>query len=294
MRVGLNLPQYEIDFASGDASAPAVIDLARRAEALGLDAVWLSDHPFVIGPDGLPSGALDPLVLLGALARRTARVRVGTLVLAATMRSPALVAHAARTLASVAPGRATLGIGTGWYGPEHHAYGIPLPPFPERTRLVEASLVALRALGNGRPALLVGGSSPSLLDVAARRADAWNLAWDPPVDAFGGVSERLDVACERAGRDPRTIARSVGVTVCVAPDRRGLSGAVERLRARAAYLSGVGLAALERSIIAGTPAQCAERMAAYGADEVVVTLLIRDDREMLELFAEEVVPLLSR
>jgi alkanesulfonate monooxygenase len=294
MRVGLNLPQYEIDFASGTAQAPAVVELARRAEALGLDAVWLSDHPFVIGPDGRPSGALDPLVVLGALARVTARIRIGTLVLAATMRPPALVAHTARTLASAAPRRTILGIGAGWYAPEHHAYGIPLPSFRERTRIVEASLSTIGGLGNGRPALLVGGSSTALLEIAARRADTWNLAWDPPVDAFDRVSRRLDAACGRAGRDPRTIARSVGVTVCVAPDARGLRRAVERLRARAEYLSAVSLEGLEGAIVASTPTECAERIAAYGVDEVVVTLLLRDDPEMLDVLAEGVVPLLSR
>lgn len=289
MRVGLNLPQYTGDFAGGTATARRVIEIARAAEESGIDSVWLSDHPFAVAPDGTVWGGLEPLVMLGALARATARVRVGTLALAATMRLPALVAHAARAMASAAPERVVLGLGTGWYEPEHRAYGVALPPFAARVARLEASVSALAALDAG-PRLLVAGSSRGVLDAAGRYADEWNTAWNPSTDAFRTLSRRLDEACQRAGRDPRDVVRSVGLEVLVAPDEKGLEDAVRRLRERGAFLAGVTLAGLRERIIVGTPAACADRIAAYAADEAVVTLLLRDDAEMIGLLGREVAP----
>jgi alkanesulfonate monooxygenase SsuD/methylene tetrahydromethanopterin reductase-like flavin-dependent oxidoreductase (luciferase family) len=150
----------------------------------------------------------------------------------------------------------------------------------------------LHALGDRRPGLLCGGSGPAVLDVAARKADAWNVAWDVPPEGFRSLSAKLDAACERNGRDPRSLSRSVGLTVLVAEDERGLDDAVERLRARAPFLRDVERRTLAPTIVCGPPEACAERIAAYGADEVVAALLLRDDPEMLDLFAERVVPLL--
>jgi alkanesulfonate monooxygenase SsuD/methylene tetrahydromethanopterin reductase-like flavin-dependent oxidoreductase (luciferase family) len=288
MRVGLALPQYEVD---RDPAAGSILEastgIARRAEALGLDGVWASDHPFALAPDGTVSGALEPLVLLAALARETSRIQLGTLVLAATMRSPGLVAHSARGLA---PGRLVVGVGTGWYEPEHRAYGIALPGYGERITRVEATIDALRGLASDRPSILLGGTGRRLIELAARHADVWNVSWDAPPEGFTLLSRRLDEACERAGREPPSIRRSVGLTVLVGANERDIDASVEQLRGRAAFLSAVDRDALAGRIVTGTPQLCAERIASYQADEVVVALLLRDDLEMLELFATEVVP----
>lgn len=292
MRVGLALPQYEVDRDPHQSSiVEAGVGVARTAEALGLDGVWLSDHPFAVAPDGTVSGALEPMILLAVLARSTARIELGTLVLAATMRAPGLVAHTARALA---PGRLVLGIGTGWYEPEHRAFGVELPGYGDRVARLEATLEALRAVGPARPTILAGGTGTRLLEAAARHADRWNASWDVPAEGFARLSRRLDEACERAGRDPSSIERSAGLTVLVGSNERELDRAVERLRSRAAFLSGVERGSLASSIVAGTPQECAERIAAYAADDVVIALLLRDDPEMLELFATEVAPVLRR
>ena len=289
MRVGLALPQYGVDREPGTGSIlEAAVGVARRSEALGIDGVWVSDHPFAVAPDGTVSGALEPMVLLAALARETSRIELGTLVLAATMRSPGLVAHTVRRLA---PGRLVVGVGTGWYEPEHRAFGIALPGRGERIARVEATLEAVRALGRERPSILVGGTGRRLLELAARHADAWNVSWDAPPDGFASLSRRLDEACDRAGRDPSSIRRSVGLTVLVGARDHDIDAAVERLRGRAAFLSAVDRDTIAGKIVAGTPQRCAERIASYQADEVVVALLLRDDPEMLDLFATEVVPL---
>jgi len=287
VRIGTALPQYGIDASSGEAW-PLAAEMAARAEALGLDAVWLSDHPFAIGPDGVASGAFEPIAGAAALARRTARIRIGTLVLSSAIRAPGLVAHSFRSLSAIAPGRVVAGLGTGWYEPEHRAFGVPLPSYAQRLGTLERTVDALIALGPERPAVLLGGTGSGLIELAARAADAWNVAWDVTPEAYSELNRKLDAACEGAGRDPRSIARTVGLTVLVAADERGLDDAVSRLRGRAAFLSGVDRRSLAERIVCGTPDRCVERIAAYGADEVVAALLLRDDPEMLELFASEV------
>lgn len=288
MRVGLALPQYEIDRdPAGPRALRVLTAVARAADRLGLDSIWLSDHPFAVGPDGTVSGALEPLVAAGALARATGRIRVGTLVLAATMRAPALVAHVARTLPSE---RITFGVGAGWYEPEHRAFGVAIGTYGDRVARLEATLAAVRELGEDRPRLLAGGAGERVLDLAARYADEWNVSWDVPPETFASLAGRLDDACERAGRDPATIERSVGLTVLVGRDDRSIAAAVARLRDRAPFLANVDEASLRERIVVGGPEECVQRIAAYRADEVVVALLLRDDREMLELFAGEVAP----
>jgi alkanesulfonate monooxygenase SsuD/methylene tetrahydromethanopterin reductase-like flavin-dependent oxidoreductase (luciferase family) len=292
MRIGVALPQYRIDTATGQ-PWDAAVRIAAAAEQLGLDSIWLSDHPFAVGPDGVPSGALEPLATMAALARAVPRIRLGTLVLSSTMRAPALVAHTFASLEQLAPGRVTAGLGAGWYEPEHRAFGLRLPPYQQRVAGLDITARAIAGLGPGRrPSLLVGGTSPSVIELAARSADAHNVAWDLAPAAFDELEEKLDRACDRAGRDPTTLQRTVGLTVAVARDERGMNGAIARLRRRASFLAEVDRAALAERIILGTPQECAERIAAYRADEVVVALLLRDDAEMLELFATEVAPLL--
>jgi alkanesulfonate monooxygenase len=283
MRVGIALPQYSVDVAPGRGPWLAARSIAEGAERLGLDSVWLSDHPFAVGPDGVPSGAFEALTGAAALVKATRRIQVGTLVLASTMRRAGLVAHTAATLGS----RFVAGIGAGWYAPEHRAFGLDLPTYPRRLELLGSTLQALNA--NGVPTL-IGGSSEAILDLAARHTGSWNLAWDVSPARFADLDARATGACERAGRDPGTLARSVGLTVLVARNQSGLDDAVDRLRGRAVFLSEVERRALEERIVVGTPAYCVDRIGEYAADEVISALLLRDDPEMLELFATEVAP----
>src|SRR5436309_2066548 len=108
MRVGLNLPQYEIDVVGE--LVPAVVSAARVAEEAGFDSVWVSDHPFVVAPDGSVSGAVEALTLMGHVAAATSRVTVGSLVLASSMRSVEQLVAGARALTLVAPSRLVFGV----------------------------------------------------------------------------------------------------------------------------------------------------------------------------------------
>lgn len=290
VRVGIALPQYGVDQASGGpASFPVALGLARHAEQHGLDSVWLSDHPFAVGPDGTVSGAFEPVVAMTSIARATDRIRIGTLVLAGTMRAPAMLAHAAGGLPAE---RTVIGVGTGWYAPEHRAFGLEMGSYTDRAARLERSVVALASLPEPRPRILVGGWGPRVLEIAGRHADQWNVAWDVPPDGFASLSARLDDACRRAGRDPRAVERSVGLTVLLAADDRERDAAVERLRRRAPFLANVDGATLATTILVGSSHECIDRIAAYQADEVVVAPLLRDDAEMIERLAAEVVPAL--
>jgi len=290
MRVGIALPQYRIDVDAGAPVWRSTMQIARLAESLGLDSVWLSDHPFAVGPDGVASGALDPFVAAAALARVTAKTRIGTLVASASMRAPGLVAHQFRTLGAAGPGRMVAGLGAGWYPDEHRAFGAALRPFAERAADLERA-VELIGSDDRHPEVLVGGTGARILDVAARGAGAWNVAWDPSPEAFAALNASLDERCALAGRDPSTLRRTLGLTVAVGATDADVDAAIERLRTRATFLATVDRATLERSIVVGTPWRCADAIASYArCDEVIVALLLRDDEAMLELFAREVMP----
>ena len=283
MRVGLNLPQYEIDTA-GPLGPEPVVAAARAAEDAGFDSVWVSDHPFVVAPDGSVSGALEALTFMGHVASSTARVTVGSLVLASSMRSSEQLVAGARALSLVAPGRVVLGIGTGWYEPEHRAYGVPLRTY--RSRLAQL-LGNLEALESSSVPLMVGGVSENVIAAAGRFGAGWNCAWDVPVDVFRSLCRDLDAACERAGRDPSAVSRSIGVTVLPGARAERLQ-AVEAVRARAPFLASLDLDVLEKSIAAGTTDEIVERLAAYGADEVIITPFVRDDLETISRIGQDV------
>src|SRR5437588_5273310 len=130
MDVGLALPQFDF---SVPGERPLRWDTVRgwalRAEELGFSSVWLADHLFWdIGRYGAPPGrqeAYDPLVALAALARGTSRVKLGTLVLNALLRPPAVLAKVLASLDVVSGGRLVVGLGAGNFEPEYRAAGVP-------------------------------------------------------------------------------------------------------------------------------------------------------------------------
>lgn len=297
MLIGLNLPQYDIDFSGGITCPTSLLALAQAADAQGIDSVWVSDHPFVIGPDGKRNDALDALLMLSAIGISTRSIRIGTLVLAVSMRSPEILDAAARTLSFQAPGRMVFGIGGGWYRPSHQAMGIPLKPYTQRMQKVADVAETLRrareaAQTTDGPELLIGGFGPQALEIAVRSADTWNLAWDAPPQAYRDVSTRLDKMCETTGRDPASLRRSTGLTVLVGETKTDRKAAVARLAGRSPSLRDITLESLAERAITGSPEECAERILAYGADEVIFTLVLRDDPEMLACVAQRLAPLL--
>src|SRR5437764_14215954 len=100
-----------------------------------------------------------------------------------------------------------------------------------------------------------------------------NCAWDLPVEVFRSLCRDLDDACERVGRDPSAVSRSIGVTVLPGARAQRLR-AVDAVRARAPFLASLDLASLEASIVADSSEECASRIAVYGSDEVIVRTVV--------------------
>lgn len=190
----------------------ALLAAASAAEAAGADSVWLWDHFFPITGD--PDGAsFEAWTLLTALACETSRVRIGTLVTGNAYRNPDLLADMARTVDHVSGGRVVLGIGAGWSERDHEEYGYGLASGPERVAALEDSLRRITArleqltpppIGD-LPILVGGGGEQVTLRLVAEHADLWNGY----ADSFEQKNAVLDRWCERVGRDPGEIERTV-------------------------------------------------------------------------------------
>lgn len=227
-----------------DAGGPRLLSFAEataivcEAEAAGFHSVWLPDHFSMRRADGGVQEQLECWTLLAALAARTRRIMLGTLVLCNGFRHPALLAKQAATLQEISGGRVLLGLGAGWYEPEHRALGLP---FDRRIGRLEESAAILRELLNTgtssyrgrwfqldsavlfpRPAtpvpLWIAATSPRSLRLAARLADGWHGGWcGPSPQPFEELNATLSAEATAAGRSPDAIGRAVGVQVQVTP-----------------------------------------------------------------------------
>jgi F420-dependent oxidoreductase-like protein len=275
---------------------PDLRDACLAVERDGWDSLWLDDHLLSDEADW-SDPKLEGWASLAAVASLTSRIRLGLLVSSTTFRNPGLIAKLATTLDHVSDGRAVLGLGGGWFGREHEAFGIDFGAgFGERLdRLDEATSVVRRlldgerfshegrfyrlrdAIGEPRPVqprmpILIGGSGPTkTLRTTARYADMWNGYGDP--DRIAEVSDVLRVRCEEIGRPFEEIERTVTVHAVVRDttelaieawvpiaERHGL---VERV---AADGTGRGLT------VGGSPAEVADYLDGYrriGVGEVV-------------------------
>lgn len=294
------------------ASYEQQLAMAQLAERLGFDAFFRSDHLLAFDGDGLP-GPTDSWVTLGALARETSTIRLGTLVTSVTFRHPGLTAIQVAQVDEMSGGRIEFGLGTGWHAGEHAAYGIPFPR--QRFGMLEEQLEIITGLWStpvgGRfsfegdhytltdsPALpkpvqqpvpvIVGGAGPSRTPaLAARFAHEYNVPFRSDQEIAAGFA-RVRHAAEEFGRDPASLVYSAALTTTI-----GETDAAYRRRAEAI---GHGAAELAAEGIGGTPAQVVDRIGGLGelgVETVYLQLLDFDDLEVLELLASEVVPQFS-
>jgi probable F420-dependent oxidoreductase len=326
MRFGLSLPHYGFSFPTGQISYPDAAGWARRAEALGFDSVWVSDHFFYsfarYGSDPSPIASLEPLATLAGIAAVTDRVRLGTLVLCAAFRHPALLARAATSIDLVSGGRLDLGLGAGWMAEEFDAFGYRFRSPGERFAVLEETVEVLKELFGGEPVthdgpnvtlreavlspapdrpppLWLGGKGgPRLLGLAARLADGWNMVWRISPEAYAPKVSDVRAACEAKNRDPATFGLSVGLYSLMGEDEAAARAAFERGLAAA---PGNAMAADDyeswrAETLSGTPEQVIERVAAFeslGVREIIVAPWVLPfaihEPEQVELFAERVI-----
>lgn len=294
MRIGLALPHYDYS-VPGESPVrwETLLRHALRAEALGLDSIWVSDHVFLdlakYGADDRRYGTFEPVAALGALARAVPRVRLGALVFCEALRPASVLAKSVATLDRLSDGRIDVGLGAGWYEPDYAAAGIPFPRPGERlARLADAVQVCTGLLTarddpftfegryhrtfdarnhpppvqSPRPPVFVGGKGDRLLRLVARHADGWNACWVWTPEQY---ADRLDVlrrACDDVDRDPATIWRSLGLYALCGEDERDLVRRFERLKAStpAGVLDGVTLDEWRVGRLVGTVDQVAEQL----------------------------------
>jgi alkanesulfonate monooxygenase SsuD/methylene tetrahydromethanopterin reductase-like flavin-dependent oxidoreductase (luciferase family) len=267
MRVGLALPQFDYSLGPNHSRLPwaTVVDWAQRAESLGFDSVWMADHLFLDtsafgGPESRSFG-YDPIIGLGALARGTNRVGLGTLVLCAQLRPPKLLARQLDALQKLADGRLVAGFGAGWYEPEFREAGIP---FESPGRRLAQLAGALEAVADHVPKLprWVGGKGDRLLRLVARHADGWNAVWAWTPEAYEERVRYLDRACEAIGRDPQTVTLSLGLYALVGEDEADLARRFELLQTRThpGVLSGMSLDQWRQGRLVGTVEEVREQL----------------------------------
>jgi alkanesulfonate monooxygenase SsuD/methylene tetrahydromethanopterin reductase-like flavin-dependent oxidoreductase (luciferase family) len=233
MKIGVQLPEVEYV-----ARWPEQREMARRAEEIGLDSIWVGDHLLYRG-DGRPTrGPWEAWTTLAALAAVTTRVELGPLVAATSFSNPALIAKRAATIDEISGGRLILGLGAGWNEVEYRAFGFP---FDRRvSRFEEAFTIIRTLLREGRcdfhgtffdlddcellprgprpdgPPLMVGSMGERMLGITLPHVQAWN-AWftwfgNNP-DDYRELRQRIDTACRAAGRGPAEVERTVALFV---------------------------------------------------------------------------------
>lgn len=290
-----------------------LLAVAKAAEDLGYEAFFRSDHYVAMGDsNGLP-GPTDTWITLGALARETSRIRLGTLVTSATFRYPGPLAVAGAQVDRMSGGRVDFGLGAGWFEAEHKAYAMPFPPVGERFDRLEEQLEIITGLWgtpegetysfegkhyqivdspalpkpaqSPRPPIVIGGKgkkrTPAL---TVKYADEFNVPFES-VENVGAQFDVVRAACDNAGRDPKELVYSMAqIVVC---------GATDAEIARRAAAVGRDVEELRENGLCGTPDEVAAKLRLFadlGADRAYLQILDLEDLDHLQLIADKVAP----
>lgn len=307
IRFGLQIPNFTYPGVDDADLFERIAQIATTAESAGFDSVWVMDHLYQIpsvGPRTDPM--LEAYTLLGAIAARTSRVQLGTMVTGVTYRNPALLAKIVTTLDAVSSGRAILGIGAAWNEDEHRGYGFRFPPAGERLDQLEEALRICRAMftqqapsfqgehyrihealnvprpirPNGIPILVGGSGEKRTLRLVAQYADACNLFGD--LDTIRHKLEVLDAHCEAVGRDPAEITKTRLGGLVIAPSKEE----AERTGAEAAARRGTDLERYRAYAMIGDPDTIREQVRAHldaGLDGLLFNMPDSQDLGPVEL-----------
>jgi alkanesulfonate monooxygenase SsuD/methylene tetrahydromethanopterin reductase-like flavin-dependent oxidoreductase (luciferase family) len=232
-RVGIQLPEVEREVRWSELRT-----MARLAEDVGLDSLWVGDHLLYRFSDGSTRGPWEAWSLLAALAASTDRIALGPLVASTSFHSPAMLAKLAANVDEISGGRLILGLGAGWNETEYRAFGFP---FDHRISRFEEAFTIIRTLLRegaidfvGRyfevrdcelvprgprpagPPILIGSTGERMLRITMPHADAWNAWYADTGNEPAGVAplrRRVDAACRDVGRDPVEVERTAAVLV---------------------------------------------------------------------------------
>jgi F420-dependent oxidoreductase-like protein len=290
--------------------------IAETCERVGAEGIFTSDHYGEGASDS--RGSADAWTLLSALAARTERLRLGTMVSPVTFRLPGVLTKIVTTVDHVSRGRVELGLGAGWWEGEHRAHGIPFPPTGERFSLLEEQLEIVHRLWSddrfsfeGRsttledarlrpkpvqrphPPIVIGGKGgPRIARLVARWGDEFNRVGGTPEEvheAFDRVREAVAVT----GRDPGSITMSFMTWFVI-----GRTDQEWRDRARAVHAADPSagpfdayLEDISRDCVLGTVDQAIDTVGRYreaGVERFILNDELFDDLEHIELLADEV------
>jgi probable F420-dependent oxidoreductase len=246
MKVGIQLPEVERVVPWGE-----VRDMARTAEQVGFDSVWVGDHLLFRDPVSGVRGPWEAWSVLAALGEATERVLLGPLVAATSFHNPAMIAKKAATVDEISGGRLVLGLGAGWNRVEYDAYGFP---YDHRVSRFEEAFTVIRTLirhgaidFEGRfythrelellpPAradmpLMIGSNGSRMLSIALPHVDMWNswyTGFDNSPDRLRSLIREVDRVCEEVGRDPATVERTAAVYLQFEHGSGRIAGSGER------------------------------------------------------------------
>ncbi len=290
-----------------------LIKLWQEAESWGYDSAWTFDH-FIPISGNTKGPCVDGWMLLGALATKTSKIRIGCMVTGNTYRNPAILAKMATTVDLLSHGRLELGIGAGWFEFEHTAYGIPFYTAKERTRRLKESVQIIRSLWTEKettftgkyytidhapfepkpvqkpyPPILIGGQGQKwTLPIVARYADAWNLGNAGPAKTKELI-QTLDHLCEKYKRDCNTIEKSNLTSLVLGDDPEKNAATLQRI-ATARRLTPEQA---KEVLLNGNVEEVKKQIQAYidaGVTHIIIGQRQPYDREGLQRFAKEVMP----
>jgi probable F420-dependent oxidoreductase len=293
LKVGVQLPEVE-----RVVRWPELLDMARAIEDLGYDSIWLGEHLLYRWPDRAPRGPWEAWATMAGLAAVTSRVTIGPLVACTAFHNPAILAKRADTIDEISGGRFVLGLGAGWNETEFRAFGVP---FDHRITRFEEAFTIIRSLLRdgavdfagtyyeardcellprgpraGGPPLMIGSSGERMLRITAPHVDSWNAWYSDTGNRAAGVAplrQKVDAACDEAGRDRVAIERTVAVQVRL-PGGEGRT---------------MGDTSVEESAppLEGSVESMAEELRAYAREGIGEVQLVLDpiDRSSIERFA---------
>jgi probable F420-dependent oxidoreductase len=275
LRVGVQLPEVEREVRWSE-----YVAMARAAEEVGFDSIWLGDHHLYRG-DGLPErGPWESWTMLAGLAQVTERVALGPLVACTAFHPPAVLAKMAATVDELSGGRLVLGLGAGWNEAEFRAFGLPFDHrasrFEEAFEIIRRLVAAERVTMAGRfhsvndavllpaptrrPPLMVGSTGDRVLRATLPHVDVWNTWYDLYGNTPGGfaaLNAKASALAEEVGRPPGEVERSACVLVAPEvgerPDRWDappVTGGMERISKAIRELAEAGA---DEAILVVTP-----------------------------------------
>ncbi|MDH3600586.1 MAG: TIGR03560 family F420-dependent LLM class oxidoreductase [Candidatus Tectomicrobia bacterium] len=280
-----------------------------RADEAGFHWISVWDHFYANPLNQRTDPCFEAVASMAAVAALTSNVRIGCLVFCTLFRNPGLLAKAAVTIDHISNGRCELGLGGGWFEEEFREFGYGFPPIKERLDQMEEAVQVIKSLLEDpvtnfkgkyydmqgavcgpkpiqdKLPIWIGGQGPRRTPrMAAQYADGYNLPYVTP-EVFKQRMEQIDAACDKFGRDPASITRSVNLHFNMGADEAGAAAGRQRLER---FDESLRLGALT-----GTPSEVIDRIGAYiesGADGLNIAFRPPVDWEAYEAYIEEVLP----